>query len=448
MQDDQAQAGLNEPRDRKDSGRRDMMAERKTTLDDDGIRQAALQYGTPLYLYDVAVIERKLEELRGCFPQKAELFYSFKCNPLIGIAELLRKHGCRVEVASGGELTAALESGFDPQNIVFTSPGKTEEELQLAVRQGIYSINAENLREIEWIDSVGERLGKTVDIAIRINPDIKQHAASIKMSGVSSQFGLDEAQLPEAIELARRLAHVRLIGFHIYLGTQILQEDAIVRHFAQTITLALEYAGRYGLDLKFLDIGGGFGIPYFPNESALDLDTLKRGIAEVWNEYGSRLANTRIAVESGRFLMAEAGVFVTKVLYRKESKGSLYLICDGGSHQHASSAFLGRYVRSNFPMRVLGKSGEEEEVTVTGPLCTSTDVIGSKVKLPQVESGDLIVVEKSGAYGLTHSPVMFLSHPLPAEVLVDKGRHFLLRERGGYRDFIRGQHLLTEEVTQ
>ncbi|QWU18346.1 diaminopimelate decarboxylase [Paenibacillus sophorae] len=423
-----------------------MTATVQSGLDDDSIRQTARQYGTPLYLYDAAVVEGKLEELRSCFPQQTEIFYSFKSNPLLGIAQLLRRNGCRIEVASGGELTAALEAGFEPRHIVFTSPGKTEEELQLAVRHGIYSINTENMREIRMINDIAGQLGKTVGIAIRINPDIQQHAASIKMSGVPSQFGLDQALVPGAIEEALRLANIRLIGFHIYLGTQILQADAIVRHYKHSIQMALEYADRYGMELKFLDIGGGFGVPYFPYEAELDTTALKQGIAEVWNRYGSRLANTRMAVESGRFLMAEAGVFITKVLYKKESKRSAFLICDGGSHQHASSAFLGRYVRSNFPIRVLGKSGEVEEVTVTGPLCTSTDIIGSKVNLPPAECGDLIVVDKSGAYGLTHSPTLFLSHPLPAEVLIDKGRRYVLRERGRYRDALIGQHSIAEEV--
>ncbi|WP_159886794.1 diaminopimelate decarboxylase [Paenibacillus puerhi] len=415
-----------------------------TELDDHKMKQIIDRYGTPLYLYDASIVKRKLDALRSCFPQRTEIFYSFKCNPLLGIAQLLRKNGCRVEVASGGELTAALAAGFEPGHIVFTSPGKTEEELRLAILHGIYSINVENLEEIEIVQKLAELQGKTVDISIRINPEVQQHAASIKMSGVSSQFGLDERLLPEAIDSALRLSRVRLIGFQIYLGTQILQADAIIRHFEDTIKLALAYVERYELDLEFLDIGGGFGIPYFPNETALDLAVLKQGIAEVWKQYGNKLANTRIAVESGRFLMAESGVFITKVLYKKESKGSTYLICDGGSHQHASSAFLGRYIRSNFPMRVLGKIGEGEEVTVTGQLCTSTDILGNKVKLPKAERGDMIVIEKSGAYGLTHSPVLFLSHPLPAEVLVEEGHSYLLRERGEYGDFLNGQHPISQ----
>ncbi|MWC28056.1 diaminopimelate decarboxylase [Paenibacillus sp. MMS18-CY102] len=425
-----------------------MTTSKHTALSDASIEQAVERFGTPLYLYDAAVVEQKVTELRSCFPEQAELFYSFKCNPLVGIAQLLLRQGCRVEVASGGELTAALHAGYDPSNIVFTSPGKTEEELRLAIRSGIYCINIENMNEIALVDQIAAQHGKTVDIAIRINPDEpQQHAASIKMSGVPSQFGMDPSFLPEAIETALRMANIRLIGFHIYLGTQILQAEAIVRHFGQSIRTAVELADRYGLELRFLDIGGGFGVPYFPKETALDLSALQQGIAQVWQEWGSNLANTRLAVESGRFLMAESGVFVSKVLYTKESKGSHYVIGDGGSHQHASSAFLGRYIRSNFPMRVIGEGVGEQEVTVTGPLCTSTDVIGNKVNLPLASAGDLIVVEKSGAYGLTHSPTMFLSHPVPAEVLIDHERHYVLRERGQFSDCLRGQHPLAEGVT-
>ncbi|EFM12346.1 Orn/DAP/Arg decarboxylase 2 [Paenibacillus curdlanolyticus YK9] len=419
----------------------------QTALSDKGIQQAVERFGTPLYLYDASVVEQKVNELRSCFPEQAELFYSFKCNPLVGMAQLLLRQGCRVEVASGGELTAALHAGCDPRNIVFTSPGKTVEELQLAIRKGIYCINVENMAEIGLVDQIAAEQGLTVDIAIRINPDEpQQHAASIKMSGVPSQFGMDPTYLPEAIETAQRMSNVRLIGFHIYLGTQILQADAIIRHFDQSIRTAVDLADRFGLELQFLDIGGGFGVPYFPKETALDLASLREGIMQVWQEWESRLANTRLAIESGRFLMAESGVFVSKVLYTKESKGSRYVIGDGGSHQHASSAFLGRYIRSNFPMRVIGEGDGEHEVTVTGPLCTSTDVIGNKVNLPIAAPGDLVVVEKSGAYGLTHSPTMFLSHPMPAEVLFDQDRYWVLRERGQFSDCLHGQHPLTEEV--
>ncbi|UUZ96884.1 type III PLP-dependent enzyme [Paenibacillus sp. P25] len=387
-------------------------------------------YGTPLYVYHGEVVKEKLKALRSCFPPEAEIFYSMKCNPLLGIAQFLRRQGCRVEVASGGELTTALEAGFEPGHIIFTSPGKTVAELELAVHHEIYSINIENIEEIQMIDSMARKHGKVVSVSLRVNPNVQGQAAGIQMSGVASQFGLDEALLPEAITAIRRSSHVRLIGFHVYLGTQILQEAAIIRHIRDTVRMSLDYARQYGMELEFIDVGGGFGIPYFSKETGLDLTVLKEGLKELWDTFRESLTGIRLAVESGRYLMAESGVFVTRVLYRKESKGNTYLICDGGSHQHASSAFLGRYIRNNFPMRVLAQTGEPEEVYVTGPLCTATDVLGQKVVLPRAEAGDVIVIEKSGAYGLTHSPVLFLSHPPPAEVLVDQGHVYLLRERG------------------
>ncbi|AEI43600.1 type III PLP-dependent enzyme [Paenibacillus mucilaginosus] len=409
----------------------------------DEVRLAGLseKYGTPLYVYDGAVIRRQLETLRSLFPAEAgvEVYYSMKCNPLLGIAQLLRREGCRVEVASAGELAAVLEAGYPPADILFTSPGKTAEELEWAVDLGICSINAESLEEIRRIDRIAAARGRVADIAIRVNPNLEQKTAGIRMSGVSSQFGIDEEELSGVLAELPRLQSVRLIGFHVYFGTQILSADALLAQLEDTFELALRYAEGSGTPLQFLDIGGGWGVPYFAHEAALDLDRLRAGIAELWLRYAGRLRGTRIAVESGRFLLAEAGVFLTKVLYRKVSKGSTYLVCDGGSNQHASSAFLGRYIRHNFPMRVLGRSGPSEPVTVTGPLCTATDVLGQKVELPAAAVGDVICVDKSGAYGLTHSPVLFLSHALPAEVLLHDGGEYVLRERGRVHDVIRGQ---------
>jgi diaminopimelate decarboxylase len=418
----------------------------RTRMADAMLSEAIAAYGTPLYVYDSEVVRGRLEALRSCLPPGAELYYSLKCNPLIGVAQFLRQQGCRVEVASGGELNAALLAGFAPEQILFTSPGKTIEELRLAVQYGIYSLNVENVDEIAMIDALASEQGRIVDISLRINPDVQEHAAGIRMSGVSSQFGLDESELPAALALVARCKHVRLIGFQVYLGTQILQAEAIVRYVQGTLDLALSYAESYELDLQFIDVGGGFGIPYFSKETKLELSVLRQGLADVWTSCRERLGGIRLAFESGRFLMAESGVFATRVLYKKQSKGSTYLICDGGSHQHASSAFLGRYIRNNFPMRVLGRSGPAEEVHVTGPLCTATDVLGQKVELPMAEPGDVIVIEKSGAYGLTHSPVMFLSHSTPAEVWRDGGEFHLLRERGSWTDYTRGQRSLPEGV--
>jgi diaminopimelate decarboxylase len=408
-------------------------------------REIADEYGTPVYVYDGEMIESQFRELASCLPGPFEIFYSVKSNPLLGICQLLRKLGSRVEVASYSELYTALKAGFDPQDMIFTSPGKTREELEFAIQRNIYSMNVESLEEARLIHEIASARMKRVRIAVRINPSFNVAGASMKMTGVPTQFGIDQTVAGAALEEMLAMPWLEVAGIHIFTGTQMLDANSIATNMEEIMKLAVELSDTHGFRLQFLDLGGGFGVPYFKGDEPLDLELLRGRLAELWSRYEERLRGTRIGVESGRFLLAEAGVFLTKVLYVKECKGTTYLICDGGSHQHASTAFLGRYVRNNFPMYIAGKEKEEtREVVVAGPLCTPTDVMGQKVLLPEAEAGDLLVIEKSGAYGLTHSPVLFLSHMLPPEVMHYGGRFYLLRERGRAEDFLRGQSGLQE----
>lgn len=404
------------------------------------VKAIAAEYGTPLYVYDGEIMERQYHALKQCLPETFEIFYSVKTNPLLGVCQFLKSLGSHIEVASIGELYLVVQAGYHPDQIIFTSPGKTIGELEEAIERQIYCINIESLQEALMIHDIALRKATRVNIAIRINPDFNIAGASMKMTGVSTQFGIDESAVSEAVKAIQSLRGVRLIGIHVFTGTQMLHADNIVRTIEAIMKLALDLSEAHAFPLEFLDLGGGFGIPYFKGEEPLELEKLKAGISQVWEIYRERLAGTRIAVESGRFLMAESGVFVTKVLYVKESKGSKYLVCDGGSNHHASTAFLGRHVRNNFPMRLLGKEDEAEVVNVVGALCTPSDVLGQKVTLGSAEPGDFLVIDQSGAYGLTHSPVMFLSHPMPAEVIYYGEQVQILRERGQVEDFLRGQH--------
>jgi diaminopimelate decarboxylase len=417
-------------------------------MDRNQLQAIVQQYGTPLYVYDGEIIERQFQLLTSCLPDEFEIFYSVKANPLLGICQLLKEIGSHIEVASKGELFVALEAGFEPHNIIYTSPGKTLSELEYAIEHNIYSINIESVQEAIIIQEIAASRSKIVNICLRINPDFNISGAIMKMTGVATQFGIDQSQLKEAMEIIHSLPNVQLIGIHIYTGSQMLEALNIVRNMEEIIKLAIVLSDTYQFNLEFLDLGGGFGIPYFDSEVYLNMGLLKDSLAEVWEKYKERLLHTRVGVESGRFLLAESGVFVSEIIYVKESKGTKYLVCDGGSNQHASSAFLGRYVRNNFPMYVLNKEVEnneevnKEEVNVVGSLCTPTDVMGQKVKLGKALPGDYLVIDKSGAYGLTHSPVLFLSHLLPAEVIHYGNESYILRERGRAEDFIVGQNRL------
>jgi diaminopimelate decarboxylase len=400
------------------------------------------KYQTPIYVYDGDKISLQYEKLRSTLPEGFEIFYSMKANPLLGICQLFRKLGSSIEIASSGELYTALEAGFPPNEIIFTSPGKTYEELEYAIETGIYCINIESVEEAQMISSIAVQKSKTVNISIRINPDFSVAGSSIKMAGVPTQFGIDQMQLNNTFTILQALSGISIIGIHVYTGTQLLSAQDIIYCIEQIIILALEVSEKYQFKLMFLDLGGGFGVPYFKGETALDLKLLKEGLAQIWDRFKHQLSQTQMAVESGRFLMAESGLYLTKVLYKKTCKGNIYTICDGGSSQHAGSAFLGRHIRNNFPMYVLNKRGNEEEVNVVGPMCTPTDIIGQKVMLPEINSGDVVVIEKSGAYGVTQSPAMFLSHPIPAEVVYIGGQTYVLRDRGRKEDFIKEQKKL------
>lgn len=381
-------------------------------------KRAVWQYDTPLYLYDLEQFRSKINKLRKhLFPQSG-LFFSMKANPLPKFCDIAYQAGCGVEIASAGELNLSLSEGVKPEDIIFTGPGKTERELEQAIEAGIFIINVESAQEIRKIQKIAKKKERVVPIALRVNPRERKGSGKVRMSGIASQFGIEETALTETLfEEILSMPNIRLCGIHIYMGTSILKAEEICENTEYAIQLGLRLANTYSFELTYLNVGGGFGIPYFPKERELDAEELDRGMKQLGNTYKSQLAGTRVYFESGRYLLAECGVFLIRVLYRKESKGNCYLVCDGGANFHAASAFLGRFVRGNFPMYVLGKSGGEQEFYVTGPSCTPTDLVGQRVRLPQnTKEGDIIVIEKSGAYGLTYSPYGFLSHSLPMEV--------------------------------
>jgi diaminopimelate decarboxylase len=418
-------------------------------VDQHVVRDAIKKYGSPLYLYDGDKIEDRYKILKESLPSCFEIFYSIKANPLIGICQILLRSGGKAEAASAGELYTALVSGFPPEDIIFTSPGKTEEEIEYAVESNIYCINIESIQEMKAINQIAACKSKKVNIALRINPDFDYAGTDFKMTGVPTQFGIDIRGVPQVFEALRELPNVRVIGVHVYGSSQNLNSDNIVANSERIIKLALELSEKYKFKLEFLDIGGGFGIPYFPEDEALDLDALRRGMEHIWKKYGPMLEGTRIAVESGRFLTADQGVFITRVLYSKECKGKQFRVCDGGYNLHPSPAYLARFGKSRFPVKVLcrrDREGIRERATIAGPSCAPVDILAADADIDKTEPGDYILLEKSGAYGMTNSPLLFLSHPQPAEAAFYKGKLVLLRKRGNKEDFIKGQESIFEDL--
>ncbi len=405
------------------------------------VRKVAEQYGTPFFLYDGEKILEQHKKLKDCLYNGSKIFYAMKANPLIGMCQLLYLEGCGIETASKGEIRTALKCGVKPAEIIFTSPGKTVDEIQFAIEKKIKIINIESLYEAMIVNEVAKKKKRKVKVVLRINQNANFSNAKIKMTGVSSQFGIEETDLNDALfEKLFALKHIEIAGVQVYSGTQVLKATEILKNTEYAIEMAKEVSSKYKFDLKYLNLGGGFGIPYFKGEKELDLQELKTGMQEIKNKYDSQLKNTEIIFESGRFLVAESGIYVTKILYKKISKGNIYYICDGGSNFHSSTAFMGRFVRNNFPMHSLPKSSNLIKVNVVGPLCTPIDTMGREVELSgDLCRGDYIVIEKSGAYGLTYSPMNFLSHDTPVEILELNGRVHVLRERGNATDLWRRQ---------
>lgn len=374
---------------------------------------------TPFYAYDRGLITRRVDLLRKHLPAGVHLHYAMKANPMPAVVEHIARLVDGLDVASAGELRVALAAGAERSTISFAGPGKTDAELAEAVAAGII-VNLESEREMERIAAIGRDRGLRPLVAVRVNPDFELKSSGMKMGGGPKQFGVDAERVPEMLGRIGQLG-LDFQGFHIFSGSQNLRADAIKEAQEKTIELALKLAGHAPSPVRLLNIGGGFGIPYFPGERPLDIAAVGASLAGLLGGMERRLPQARIVIELGRYIIGEAGLYVCGVVDRKVSRGQVFLITDGGLHHHlAASGNFGQVIRKNYPVavgnRVIGT--RREIVSVVGPLCTPLDLLADRMELAQADVGDLIAVFQSGAYGLTASPTAFLSHPPPAEILV------------------------------
>ncbi|MEU7134372.1 type III PLP-dependent enzyme [Streptomyces sp. NPDC046261] len=407
------------------------------------ISEIAQTYGTPLYLYDGDVLEGRMRELRALLDPRLQIFFSLKANPNVAICALLHAHGARAEVSSVTELLTARQAGVEGRDIIFLGPGKSREELAACLDEGVAAIVCESFQELALIDELARERGVRAAVALRVNPAFSVKGSGLTMGGKPRQFGIDEAQLLADTGLVRRFPHVRLMGVQVYMGTRILAEDTIVENTARIFELAERLSAALGFELEMVDVGGGLGVAYFDGERDLDLPVLAAGINPVLAEFADRHPGTRLVMELGRYLTATAGTYVVRVRYVKTSLGERFAVTDGGTHHHMAAVGIGSFVKRNFPMRLLNRADDTatEHWNVTGPLCTPNDTLAKKAELPPLRQGDLLGVLRSGAYGPTASPVHFLSHGYPAEVLVLGGQPHLVRERDLPADLLRGQRL-------
>lgn len=374
---------------------------------------------TPFYVYARCHMSERVQELRRLLPTEVHLHYAVKANPMPEVVRHMAGLVDGLDVASAGEMRTALGTGMRPERISFAGPGKTVAELERAVAAGIV-LNVESPLELTRIVAIAERTGRRPRVALRINPDFELKTSGMKMGGGPRQFGIDAESVPQLLAEMRRMP-VAFVGFHIFSGSQNLRADAIAETQRKTVALAAELAGHAPAPVEILNIGGGFGIPLFPGEQPLDLAPIAANLTPLLSTVRRAMPRAQVVIELGRYLVGEAGIYVCRVLDRKISRGQVFLITDGGLHHHlAASGNFGQVIRKNYPVLVANKArpAELETASVVGPLCTPLDLLADRMEMAAAGPGDLIAVLQSGAYGYTASPLGFLGHPPPQQILV------------------------------
>ena len=376
---------------------------------------------TPLFVYDLGIVQATVRRFREAMPDGLGLHYAIKANPFPPLLGAMRELVDGFDVASGGELERALEAGMPAGEISFAGPGKRDDEIAAAIAAGA-TLNLESEGEAARALAIGMRTGVTPRLAVRVNPDFDLRGSGMRMGGGAKPFGVDADR---AAALARRVidAGADWRGWHIFAGSQALDPMAIIEAQAATVKMAARLSDEVGAAPPLVNLGGGFGIPYFPGDERLDIRPIGVALDEALEARADILKDAQFAVELGRWLVGEAGVYLTRIVDIKDSQGERFLIVDGGMHhQLAASGNFGTVVRRNYPVAIANRFDREpagQPVTVVGCLCTPLDRLGDKVALPEAEVGDLIAIFVAGAYGASASPSAFLGHPPPLEMLVE-----------------------------
>ena len=379
----------------------------------------AIAGGTPCYVYDKLKVADRVKTLSSMLPEAVKIHYAIKANPYAPLVGQMANYVDGFDVASHQELVLALSSGMEPTKISFAGPGKLAQDLHAAVASGVI-INVESKHELECIYTIAQHQQRRANIAFRVNPSFELKNSGMSMAGGSKPFGIDAENITEMLKTVD-LDKVNVKGLHIFTGSQNLNVEALMQAQANTFELAYQLLQYTGIKISHLNIGGGFGIPYFPNEKALTLEPVVSHLAQLVEKYQRLIEFKEIHLELGRYLVAEAGIYLTRIVDKKDSRGVTYLVADGGMHHHlANSGNFGQVIRKNYPV-VTPRNIESnvlETVNIVGPLCTPLDILANKVDLPSMEIGDVIAVLQSGAYGATASPQLFLSQPKVKELML------------------------------
>ena len=379
---------------------------------------ARLAGRTPFYVYALRYMTDRIQDLRRLFPREVRIHYSIKANPHPAVVQHLSRQVDGLDVASLREMEVAVNTDIGVDHISFAGPAKEDEELTRAVELGV-TLCVESELEIERLLAIGRARKRRPLVAIRVNPDFDLKASGMKMGGGPKAFGIDAERVPR---LLAKLATepVDFVGFHIFSGSQNLKSSAILEALQKSVDLAVTLSRHAPAPVRLLIVGGGFGIPYFPGEKSLDVSEISATVHEL-SATCLRELRAPLRIELGRYIVGEAGLYVTKIVDRKISRGEVFLLTDGGLNHHlAASGNFGQVIRRNYPVIIGNRPnrGNCEFANIVGPLCTPLDILAHQVQLPPAEVGDLVVVFQSGAYGMTASPLNFLSRCPPVELVV------------------------------
>lgn len=374
---------------------------------------------TPLFVYSADHLRKRVADLRAAMPKRLAIHYAMKGNPFPAVLNLMNGLVDGFDIASGGELELALAAGVDATKISFAGPGKRDRELERAISLGV-TLNCESEGEVERAVIIGATLGVTPRLAVRVNPSFDLKGSGMKMGGGAKQFGVDADRVP-ALVMRIIASGAEYRGFHIYAGSQALKADAIIEMQVQTLSLVAELTEAIGVPPPHVNLGGGFGIPYFPGDMPVDIAAVGAALGQALDALPPSLLGTHFCIELGRYLVGEAGVYLTRIVDRKISHGEIFLITDGGlHHQLAASGNFGTVIRRNYPVAIANKFGAEPEevASIVGCLCTPLDKLSDQAHLPRADVGDLVAIFCAGAYGASASPANFLGQGPAQEMLV------------------------------
>jgi diaminopimelate decarboxylase len=398
----------------------------------------AAEHGTPFFVFDADFVRNRIRHVKRSFDGHVGVYYAVKSNPNLGLMRTVRDTADGVDISSGGELRQALDAGFAAERMSFAGPAKTHDELRAAAAAGVGCISAESFREIDACAQVAAQVGRPARIVLRVNPSQTHRAYGLKMGGRAVQFGIEESEVPRAESQVRAHgAHLQCLGLHCYVGSQCFDPAALVATTSLALRLAEDFERRTGWPCLKLNLGGGFGVAQSGDRRELDLQPAAAALADRLREFLARRPGCEAFFELGRFLTAEAGAYVVRVIDCKTSRDTDFATCDGGlNHQLAAAGTFGAALRGNFPLTNVSRpQAEPALVNICGPSCNPTDLLGIQVRVPAPAPGDLLAVSMSGSYGLTASPILFLGHDTPVELVVDRGQVIVGRRRHTLAEF-------------